>query len=188
MRRFALDPGIGSNLYTAPVKDKTARELGLRAGELARLTGVSTDTLRHYERKGLLPVRRLPNGYRVYDAQAVERVRLIRSALAIGFGLEELARVLRVRDAGGTPCQQVRQLAAQRLAELEQLITELCATRDELREVLANWDQRLAQPQAKPARLLDTLAATSFGDGARSRVLTPHNLTPKRPKQRREAK
>jgi len=170
------------------VKDKTAQESGLRAGELARLTGVSTDTLRHYERKGLLPVRRLPNGYRVYGTQAIERVWLIRSALALGFGLEELARVLRVRDAGGTPCQQVRQLAAQRLAELEQLITELCANRDELREVLASWDHRLTQSQAKPARLLDTLATTSFGNGARSRVLSPQNLNPKRHKHRREAK
>jgi DNA-binding transcriptional MerR regulator len=157
----------------------------LRAGDLARLTGVSTDTLRHYERKGLLAAQRQPNGYRVYAAQAVERVRLIRSALAIGFGLDELARVLRVRDAGGAPCRQVRLLAATRLTELETLIGELCVMRDELRELLHGWDVRLAQAQTEPARLLDTLAATSFSTGQRHQTLVAHSWKPKA-KQRRK--
>lgn len=167
------------------MKKKTASENGLRAGELAQLTGVSTDTLRHYERKGLLAAQRLPNGYRVYAAQAVERVRLIRSALAVGFGLDELARVLRVRDAGGAPCRQVRAFAANRLAELERLIDELCATRDELRELLQSWDQRLAGAPTEPARLLDTLATTSFGNGQRQQALAAQRLNPKA-KRRRE--
>lgn len=183
--KIPLDPGTGSNLYTVPVKKKTAAENGLRAGELAQLTGVSTDTLRHYERKGLLTVQRLPNGYRVYAAQAVERVRLIRNALAIGFGLDELARILRVRDAGGAPCRQVHTLAANRLAELERLIDDLCATRDELRELLQGWDQRLEQAQTGPARLLETLANTSFGNGQRQQALAVQGLKPKA-KRRRE--
>lgn len=159
--------------------DRTSHNDFLQAGELARLTGVSTDTLRHYERKGLLAARRLPNGYRVYVAQAVERVRLIRSALAVGFSLDELARVLRVRDAGGAPCRQVRTLAANRLAELERLIDELCATRDELRELLQSWDQRLEQAQTEPARLLDTLANTSFSNDQRQQALATQGLKPK---------
>lgn len=183
--KIPLDPGIGSSLYTAPVKKKPASENSLRAGELAQLTGVSTDTLRHYERKGLLAAQRLPNGYRTYAAQAVERVRLIRSALAIGFSLDELARVLRVRDAGGAPCRQVRAFTADRLAELERLIDELCATRDELRELLQSWDQRLEQSQTGPARLLETLANTSFGNGHRHQALAVQGLKPKA-KRRRE--
>lgn len=167
------------------MRKKNAPTNGWRAGELAQLTGVSTDTLRHYERKGLLAARRLPNGYRVYAAQAVERVRLIRSALAVGFGLDELARVLRVRDAGGAPCRQVRAFAANRLAELERLIDELCATRDELRELLQSWDQRLAGSPTEPARLLDTLATTSFGNGQRQQALAAQRLNPKT-KRRRE--
>src|SRR5262249_35903045 len=84
-------------------EEPSSKEL-LRAGELARLTGVSADTLRHYERKGLLKPRRAPNGYREYSPHAIERVRLIRSALAIGLKLDELAHILKTREAGGAPC------------------------------------------------------------------------------------
>jgi DNA-binding transcriptional MerR regulator len=71
----------------------------LSASQLARATGVSTDTLRYYERKALIALPpRAPNGYRCYPAEAVGRVQLIRRALAIGFSVEELRRVLRSRD------------------------------------------------------------------------------------------
>ena len=77
--------------------------------EVARTTGVSTDTLRHYERKGLLPgVTRTAAGYRRYSAATVERVLLIQRALVVGFSLADLKRVLGVRDRGGAPCQSVR--------------------------------------------------------------------------------
>ena len=65
----------------------------LRAGELAQLAEVSTDTLRHYERKGLLAApRRSVNGYREYPKSALGRVRLVRRALEIGFTLDVAAR------------------------------------------------------------------------------------------------
>ena len=79
------------------------------AGELARLAGVSTDTLRHYERKGLLPApQRAANGYRQYAAGSLDRVRLIRRALAIGFTIDELAVILKERDRGHAPAQAAR--------------------------------------------------------------------------------
>jgi hypothetical protein len=67
-----------------PSKREVREDRPLRSGELARLSGVSADTLRHYERKGLLKSRRASNGYREYQRRAVERMRLIRNALAIG--------------------------------------------------------------------------------------------------------
>src|SRR2546421_4314718 len=74
----------------------SAKKTYMRAGELARASGVSTDTLRHYERKGVLPKpRRSPNGYREYASESLARVLLVRRALAFGFTLDELARVLR---------------------------------------------------------------------------------------------
>ncbi|MBI1762965.1 MAG: MerR family transcriptional regulator [Acidobacteria bacterium] len=135
----------------------------LRAGELARLTGVSTDTLRHYERKGLLKPRRLPNGYRAYPAHAVMRVRLVQCALLMGFKLDELARVFKVRDQGGAPCNQVYALAAAKLAKVEERLNELTVVRDELRELLGDWEQRLetAAPH-EPVHLLEDLAATKL--------------------------
>ncbi len=131
----------------------------LRSGELARLCGVSTDTLRHYERVGVLArPKRTPAGYRQYPPEAVGRVRLVRRALQIGFKLEELAPILRVRDGGGAPCRLVRSLAESKLAQLEQQIAELSGLRDHLRKLLADWDHRLGSvPDGKRAGLLEAL-------------------------------
>jgi MerR family transcriptional regulator, copper efflux regulator len=131
--------------------------------ELARLTGVSTDTLRHYERKRVLPPPgRLPNGYRRYPADAVARVQLVKRALRIGFSLEELAHVLAERHRGGAPCEGVRALVAERLRELEQTLRELTTLRRELQGLLRDWDRRLAStPRGTQARLLDALATPS---------------------------
>ena len=85
-----------------------------RIGELPKLQSVSTDTLRHYERKRVLRSDRSSNGYREYPENAVERVRMIRQALAVGFTLDELSTIFKVFDGGGAPCQQVRTLAAQK--------------------------------------------------------------------------
>ncbi len=129
-----------------------------RSSELAELTGVSTDTLRYYERNRLLPtVPRATNGYRCYPPAALERVRLIRRALGIGFSVPELARILKARDSGGAPCQSVRQLAATKLEQVETQLKELTRFRKQLRAVLRDWDQRLAGAQGRPARLLDAL-------------------------------
>ena len=143
----------------------------LRAGELARLAGVSTDTLRHYERKGLLArSRRSANGYREYSVNDLARVRLVRGALGIGFSLSELARVLRVRDEGGAPCVEVRELADAKLAEVENQLEELTSLRNELRRILKDWDGRLAK-NAPPgrAKLLESLATS---DNRRVKRLT----------------
>ena len=92
----------------------------LSAGELARRAGVSPDTVRHYERKGVIaPPPRGANGYRRYPAETLARVQLIRRALALGFTLDDLAGVLRTRDRGGIPCGRVRALAATKLEDVE---------------------------------------------------------------------
>lgn len=132
----------------------------MRAGELARAAGVSTDTLRHYERKGvLLRPRRAANGYRQYPPEALDRVLLVRRALGVGFTLDELSRVLSVRDRGGAPCREVRALAAAKLAEVEERLAQLSEMRGELRATLIEWDERLAQTSAGGrAGLLESLA------------------------------
>jgi DNA-binding transcriptional MerR regulator len=126
---------------------------------LAHLAGVSSDTLRHYERIGVLPrPPRTASGYRRYPPSAVDRVRLIRRALAIGFSLDELRKLLQVRDRGGAPCRNVRALAAAKLDQTVERIAELEALRDQLRSILDDWDTRLAgTPEGQPARLLEFL-------------------------------
>lgn len=150
----------------------------LRSGELARLTGVSPDTLRHYERLKLLAVPRRSSGnYRLYPPDTVDRVRLIRRALAVGFSLPELARILKVRDAGGAPCRQAKRLLEEKLSQVEQQLTDLGAMRDHLRIVLKDWDDRLSTTQdGKQARLLETLTKDQrYEKTPRTRILGGRN-------------
>jgi len=128
--------------------------------EVARQCGVSADTLRHYERKGLLPrPARTGSGYRRYPPETVARVLLVQRALVVGFTLDELARVLRERDGGRPPCRGVRDLVAARLADLEERLRQLAALRRELRHLLGEWDRTLAAtPPGQPAHLLQSLA------------------------------
>jgi DNA-binding transcriptional MerR regulator len=131
-----------------------------RVGELAEAAGVSPDTLRHYERKGLLRPERSSNGYREYPERALERVRMIRQALLVGFTLDELSKVFRVFDRGGAPCQEVRGLAAAKLVEIESHLQDVIAMRNELRASLKDWDARLAKTATgQRAGLLKALAA-----------------------------
>jgi DNA-binding transcriptional MerR regulator len=143
----------------------------LRSGALARLAGVSADTLHFYERRGLLPrPPRDGSGYRQYPQSALVRVRVIRQALDAGFTVGELARVFKLRDAGGAPCRDVLRIARVRLEELEEQIAELSALRQQLRRVIGEWETRLAiTPAGRQAGLLDGLADASFV--ARSRGL-----------------
>lgn len=131
----------------------------MRATALARLAGVSTDNLRLYEKKGLLPrPARSANGYREYAEAACARVRLVRQAVALGFTLDELARILRVRDAGGIPCRGVRELGGEKLALLDARLAELTRARERPAAVLARWDSILAAtPKGTRAALLDAL-------------------------------
>ncbi|HZS46907.1 MAG TPA: MerR family transcriptional regulator [Blastocatellia bacterium] len=155
-----LDPGIDTRVYNRLVS-KSSEDNWLLAGELAALTGVSTDTLRHYERKGVLAKpARSAGGYRRYSSEAVGRVRLVRRVLAVGFTLDELARIFEVRDKGGAPCHQVRELAATKLSDIEVRLKELLSMRDELRAIIKDWDKQLLNlPAGKQGRLLETLSS-----------------------------
>lgn len=134
----------------------------MRSGALAKVTGVSTDTLRHYERLGLLArPRRTEAGYRLYPTSAVQRVQLVRRALSVGFSLPELVRILRVRDSGGAPCKQVRALATSKLEQIDQRLEELLLMRKHVQEIIAIWNERLDQTtEGERAGLLDMLPSS----------------------------
>ena len=135
----------------------------LSSGELAELAGVSRDTLRHYERQGVLPrPLRGHNAYRQYPPEALQRVQLVRRALSVGFTLDELAKMLKVRDAGGAPCEEVRKLAAQKLLNVQDQLRELTKLRDDLQETLREWDERLThRTNGKRANLLESLSVNA---------------------------
>lgn len=135
----------------------------LRSGELARLAGVSTDLLRHYERIQIVqPPQRAANGYRLYPTGTLRRVQIVRRALSMGFSLAELARIFAVRDRGGAPCRSVRALAEEKLRQTEGSLVELKALRNQLRETLLDWDKRLAKtPAGRAAGVLESLQGNS---------------------------
>lgn len=151
-------------------------------GELADAAGVSTDTLRHYERKGVLPrPPRSPNGYRRYPPTALDRIKLVRSSLAIGFTLDELARILNERDKGGRPCREVHSLAVKKLDDLDEQIRSLNELRKRLCAVVDDWDRRLSETGVAPAHLLDSLSVN--GGPSRSESNGRRKLSPaKKPK------
>src|ERR1700683_928164 len=132
----------------------------MRPGELARLAGVSTDTLRHYERLGLLPrPRRTAGNYRDYSSSTLGRVDLIQRALNIGFSLRELNPILALRDQGGAPCQKVRQALQSKIQLVGEQITNLKAMRRELKRIRNDWDKRLRRTKpGQAARLLETVS------------------------------
>jgi DNA-binding transcriptional MerR regulator len=133
--------------------------VGLHCGELAKAVGVSPDTIRHYEKIGVLPKAvRSPSGYRIYPESAIERVMVVQRALRIGFTLRELSEVLKARDAGGAPCQKVYDLAQAKLTGITADINALKQTERYLRNVLADWEQRMHQVGVgKRAHLLHSL-------------------------------
>ena len=135
----------------------------MRIGEVASRVGVSPDTLRYYERKGVLPTpHRTQAGYRVYPAESVERIGFVRNALRFGFTVKQMASFMASRESGRPPCREVRATAGRMLAEMDRQITELREARAAIRRVLAGWDGQLAAtPAGEAARLLATLAPDS---------------------------
>ena len=131
-----------------------------RSGELARIFGISPDSLRHYERMGLIQrPRRSPNRYREYPLQTIDRIHLIRSALSVGFTIRELSRIFQARDGGKVPCREVRDLARQKLKNIEAQLHELGKTRIDLEQLLKAWDKQLKSiPAGQRAGLLESLA------------------------------
>ncbi len=112
----------------------------LLIGQLARAAGVKADTVRFYERAGLLakPERTFA-GYRVYEAATLSQLRFIKKAQSLGFTLEEIKRILRLRGHGRETCECVIRIAEASLSEVETKLRELQVFRDGLAGNLARW-------------------------------------------------
>ena len=101
--------------------------------ELARSLGLRADTLRYYERVGLLkPTGRSEAGYRLYDEASAERLRFIKGLQRMGLRLGDIKELLDVRDRGPCPCGHTEVLVERRLAEVQAEIEELEAVRAQL--------------------------------------------------------
>lgn len=111
----------------------------LRSGELASQAGVNVQTLRYYERVGLLkePERR-PSGYREYPLDAVKLIRFIKRAQELGFTLKEIGDLLRLRSDAESACAEIRAAAQSKVDDIEQRIRHLRAMKRALGVLVAS--------------------------------------------------
>ncbi len=109
----------------------------LTVSKLADRVGTSADTVRYYERIGLLPEPdRSASGYRMYDDDAVERVQFIKFAQRFGLRLEEIGELLQIKERGLCPCGHTRRLLERRLAELDDDMAAMARLRRDIGQML----------------------------------------------------
>lgn len=98
----------------------------LTIGKLAKACDVKIDTVRYYERKGLInPIDLTESGYRVYNEESVKRLKFIRKAQSLGFILEEIKELLELHDIPEADCAEVQKRAEQKVAEIEERVNDL---------------------------------------------------------------
>ena len=133
----------------------------LRIGEVARLGSVRTDTLRYYERLGLMaPRTRSPSGYRLYDPEALERLSFIKKAKAMGLTLGQVGEVIQAALDGSDPCDHVRTTLEARLGEVDGRIRDLQALRRTLLDAL---ERSSDPPPAEDGCLCGIIEAHELG-------------------------
>lgn len=129
-----LDSGLQSRLQTAPVIGDRAMNT-LSIGQLAKRADVAIDTVRYYERSGLLrPADRLPSGYRRYGEVELKRLRFIRRAKALGFTLEEVRELLALGSRESIA--EIKRAAESKLEDLDRRLAELQRIRQGLCELV----------------------------------------------------
>ena len=128
----------------------------MRSSQVAAEAGVNVQTLRYYERRGLLPEPdRLESGYRAYGTDAVRTIRFVKSAQQLGFSLEEIDALLDLAAGGPANCDAAKTLATEKLDHLEEKIASLSAMRDSLRRLVATCERSRGKRECPMLDALD---------------------------------
>ncbi len=132
----------------------------MRSGELAEAGGVHVETLRYYERRGLLaePPRR-GSGYREYPVEAVQRLRMIKQAQSLGLSLDEIADLLTVNPHAEVACGPMEVRLRSKITELDEKLAALSELRGSLESLLCECCDGRQTEQACPARRQDGFQA-----------------------------
>jgi MerR family mercuric resistance operon transcriptional regulator len=129
----------------------------LPIGVLSRETGVNIETIRYYERVGLMPKPPRSNGgHRVYDKTHKQRLAFIRRARELGFGLDDIRNLLRLEISQHLACDEVKALTEQHIAEIREKIRDL----KEMERVLSELTAQCRGGKVPACPILDTLGAT----------------------------
>lgn len=137
----------------------------MRTSEVAARAQVNTQTLRYYERRGLLAEpARTRSGYRTYTPDAVRVVRFVKRAQRLGFTLDDIEDLLRLSAGGSASCDEARTKARIRIDDLQHRIDELVGRRDALTRLIDTCDQPGAEPRCPILRDIESAAATTTSD------------------------
>ena len=133
----------------------TKRLIGIRTGDLAKLAEVNAQTLRYYERRGLLlKPKRTESGYRLYDEDAVRRIRFIKKAQDLGFTLAEISELLSLEVEEQTACEDIREKAQAKLTEIDGKVRDLTRIRKTLAKLI---EACAARKSTEACPILDSL-------------------------------
>ena len=196
----ALDSAVRYRVYN-PLRDRmqvgnmAMNELAtsdsrLGIGNLASLTGVSVETLRYYEQRGLVrPAGRKPSGYREYPQESVRLVRFIRRAQKLGFTLAEVEELvgLRTRAWSGDAGWKLREAAVAKVADFERRIRELTVLKGALSELVSACDQSCAMDKTRrgemlPCPLIEAFDTADAADAADLTGASSTNTKRRKPK------
>ncbi len=137
------------------------RSDGFPIGALSKQTGCNIETVRYYEKAGLLPVPpRSPAGYRRYGSTHLKRLTFIRRSRALGFSIEEVRTLLKLADERRRPCAEVRVVAGAHLEDVQAKIADLLAMERVLRETVA----KCASGRSPDCPLIESLSRESPGN------------------------
>ncbi|BCO33949.1 heavy metal-responsive transcriptional regulator [Mycobacterium heckeshornense] len=137
----------------------------MKTSEVAAQARVNTQTLRYYERRGLLPEpERTQSGYRVYRPDAVRVVRFVKRAQQLGFSLADIEELLHLADGGPDACEDAQAMASGRIAELQHRIDELTAMRDALAQLVDSCRQPRVKRNCPLLHAIESAAGTSTGN------------------------
>lgn len=129
-------------LKSTQVAHKEGQRRMMKIGEVSKRSNIGIETLRFYERSGLLDKpARTASGYRIYGSKVLERLTFIKRAQILGFSLEEIKRIIDEKRAGHSPCAEVRNLVRLRLRELEERMKDIQLYYQELASKLAEWNE-----------------------------------------------
>ena len=133
------------------VRSNRVERASLKIGEVAARSGVSIDTLRYYERLGLLPKpARTSSGYRLYEARMVDRLAFIKRAQSFGFTLDEIKQMLQLETADPQTCSRVLEMIEHKLEDLNHQYEEIKRLRHELSAYKAECERAIARRQSCP--------------------------------------
>ncbi len=132
----------------------TAGTATMTIGRLARAAGVGVETIRYYQRRGLLPVPATSGAFRHYPAGLLDRIRFIKRSQELGFSLDEIAQLLKLED--GADRRSIRRISTERLQQIEAKVADLRRMQRALRHLVAECEHADLD---RPCPIIATLAA-----------------------------